>query len=130
VVCRNPLLAQERARKRTELLGATERELDTIVQATLRTQRALKGADQIGLRVGKVLGRFTMAKHFTIEIDEERFAYTRDEVKIAAEAALNGFYVIRTSVSSDTLRAEEALRAHKTGCPWWSEPFAASRRWT
>lgn len=113
VVCRNPLLAQERARKRTELLAATERELDKIVQATLRTQRALQGADQIGLRVGKVLGRFKMAKHFTIEIGEERFAYTRDEAKIAAEAALDGFYVIRTSVSSETLSAEEAVRAYK-----------------
>jgi len=113
VVCRNPLLAQERARKRTELLAATERELDKIVQATLRTQRALKGADQIGLRVGKVLGRFKMAKHFTIEIDEQLFAYTRDEAKIAAEAALDGFYVIRTSVSSETLSAEEAVRAYK-----------------
>lgn len=113
VVCRNPLLAQERARKRTELLAATERELDKIVQATLRTQRALKGADQIGLRVGKVLGRFKMAKHFTIEIDEQRFAYTRDEAKIAAEAALDGFYVVRTSVSSETLSAEEAVRAYK-----------------
>ncbi|MFU8856075.1 MAG: IS1634 family transposase [Deferrisomatales bacterium] len=113
VVCRNPLLAQERARKRTELLAATERELDKIVQATLRTQRALKGADQIGLRVGKVLGRFKMAKHFTIEIGEERFAYTRDAAKIAAEAALDGFYVIRTSVASDTVSAEEAVRAYK-----------------
>lgn len=113
VVCRNPLLAQERARKRSELLAATERELDTIVQATRRNQRALKGADQIGLRVGKVLGRFKMAKHFTLEIDEERFAYARDEAHIAAEAALDGFYVIRTSVASETLSAEDAVRAYK-----------------
>jgi len=113
IVCRNPLLAHERARKRRELLEATERELDKIVQATVRTRRALKGADQIGLRVGKVLNRFKMAKHFTIEIGEESFCYARDEAKIAAEAALDGIYVIRTSVSSDTLSAEDTVRAYK-----------------
>jgi hypothetical protein len=113
IVCRNPLLAHERARKRRELLEATERELDKIVQATVRTRRALKGADQIGLRVGKVLNRFKMAKHFTLEIGEESFCYARDEAKIAAEAALDGIYVIRTSVSSDTLSAEDTVRAYK-----------------
>ena len=113
IVCRNPLLAQERARKRIDLLEATERELDKIVQATRRAKRPLRGADQIGLRVGKVLGRFKMAKHFTLEIGEQSFAYARDEAGIAAEAALDGFYVIRTSVSSDTLSAEGAVRAYK-----------------
>ena len=113
IVCRNPLLAQERARKRTELLAATERALDKVVQATVRDRRALKGADQIGLRVGKVLGRFKMAKHFTLDMGEERFSYARDAAGIAAEAALDGFYVIRTSVCADTLSAEDAVRAYK-----------------
>jgi hypothetical protein len=113
IVCRNPLLAHERARKRTELLEATERELDKIVKATLRTRRPLKGADKIGLRIGKVLGRFKMGKHFTLEIGEDRFSYARDETGIAAEAALDGFYVIRTNVDSDTLSTEGAVRAYK-----------------
>ena len=113
IVCRNPLLAQQRARKRTELLAATERELDKIVQATRRAKRPLRGADQIGLRVGKVLGRFKMAKHFTLEISEQGFAYAREEAGIAAEAALDGFYVIRTSVAAETLSAEDTVRAYK-----------------
>jgi hypothetical protein len=113
IVCRNPLLAQERARKRTELLAATERELDKVVQATQRAKRALKGADQIGLRVGKVLGRFKMAKHFTLAIGQETFSYAREQAGIAAEAALDGFYVIRTSVGADTLSAEDTVRAYK-----------------
>lgn len=113
IVCRNPLLAQERARKRSELLEATERELDKIVQATVRARRPLRGAEQIGLRVGKVLGRFKVAKHFTIEIGEETFCYARDEAKLAAEAALDGFYVIRTSVSSATLSAADTVGTYK-----------------
>lgn len=113
IVCRNPLLAEERTRKRQELLQATERELDKVVAATTREKRRLKGKDKIGLRVGRIVNRFKVAKHFILEIGEEIFAYRRDEQNIAKEAALDGLYVIRTSVSSEILRAESTVRAYK-----------------
>lgn len=113
IVCRNPLLADERARKRGELLAATEAELDKVVAATRRKRGPLRGKDQIGLRVGKVLGRFKMAKHFRIEIAEESFGYERDETKIAAEAALDGIYVVRTNVGAERLSADQAVCTYK-----------------
>jgi hypothetical protein len=113
IVCRNPLMAGQRARKRRELLEATERELDKIVAATTRSKRPLRGKDKIGLRVGKVLGRFKMAKHFALDIREDGFSYGRNADTIAAEAALDGIYVLRTSVSSETLTAEDTVRAYK-----------------
>jgi hypothetical protein len=113
IVCRNPLLADERARKRQELLAATEKELDKIVAATLRPKRALRGKDKIGLRVGKVLNRFKMAKHFVLEIEETRFSYQRNETKIADEAALDGIYVIRTSVETPAFLPDAVVRAYK-----------------
>jgi hypothetical protein len=113
VVCRNPLLAEERARKREALLQATERELDAIVAATRRTKRRLRGKAQIGLRVGKVLGRFKMAKHFRLVIEEEGFRYERDAEHIAQEAALDGIYVLRTSVPAEELGTEDTVRAYK-----------------
>ena len=113
IVCRNPLLASERARKREDLLRATEKELDRVVAATSRTKNALRGKDRIGLRAGKVLGRFKMGKHFKLEITEERFAYQRNELTIAREAVLDGVYVIRTSLSADTMGADDAVRSYK-----------------
>jgi transposase len=113
VVCRNPLLAEERARKRSELLEATERELDKIVQAVRREKRRLKGKDKIALRVGKVINRFKVGKHFDISIGEESFSYSRKEDNIAREEALDGIYVIRTSLSSDKLSSEAAVTAYK-----------------
>jgi transposase len=113
VVCRNPFLAQERTRKREDLLKATERELDKVVEATQRSKRALRGKDQIGLRVGKVLGRFKVAKHFEIEIRDDGFSYHRNEERIAEEAALDGVYVIRTTVGSGQLTAEAVVEAYK-----------------
>ena len=113
VVCRNPLLAQERSRKREALLCSTEKELEKIAQATQREKRRLKGKDKIGVRVGKVINRFKMAKHFNLEIIEESFSYQRNEEKINKEAALDGLYVIRTSVSSECLDAESTVRAYK-----------------
>jgi len=100
VVCRNPLLGAERARKREELLQATEQELEKIRQATRRPKRRLKGKDRIGVRTGRVLHRFKMGKHFQLEITEDNFSYRRKEEAIAAEAALDGLYVIRTSASA------------------------------
>lgn len=113
IACMNPWLAQERARKREELLQATERELEKIAAATRREKRALRGSDQIGLRVGKVRGRFKMAKHFEIAITDTSFTYTRKDEAIAAEARLDGIYVLRTSVPEGVLGAEDTVRAYK-----------------
>lgn len=113
VVCKNPLLATERGRKRGELLAATERPLAAITAAVNRAKRPLRGQAPIALRVGKVLGRFKMAKHFTLTITDDGFRYQRDEAAIAAEAALDGIYVVRTSVGAERLTAEEAVRSYK-----------------
>ena len=106
-------MAARRAHKRQALLEATERELNQIVAATERSRRPLKGAAAIGLRVGKILNRFKMAKHFRLDIREAGFSYVRDEVKIAEEAALDGIYVVRTSVQKAALDTQEAVRAYK-----------------
>lgn len=113
IACRNPLLAAERARKREDLLQATERELEKVAAATRREKRALRGKAEIGLRVGKVLGRFKMAKHFEMTISNTAFTYGRKQEAIEAEAALDGFYVLRTSVPKEVLGAEDTVRAYK-----------------
>jgi len=113
IVCNNPLLGEERRRKRQELLAATERELEKIAQATRRPKRRLKGQDKIALRVGKALNRFKMAKHFTLEITESSFTYQREESAIAAEAALDGLYVVRTSVAESLLGEAPTVQAYK-----------------
>lgn len=113
MVCKNPLLTEQRRRKREELLAATERQLSKIVMATARLRNRLKGQDKIGLRVGKVLGRFKMEKHFRIEIADTSFAYERDQANISQEAALDGIYVIRTSVSAEALGSEDTVRSYK-----------------
>lgn len=113
VACRNPLLAEERARKREELLQATEKELDKIGAATRREKRPLRGRDKIGLRVGKVLGRFKVAKHFHLTITDSEFAYARDAERIAQEAQVDGVYIIRTRVDEATLDAEKVVGSYK-----------------
>ncbi len=113
IVCRNPFLAEERAAKREELLQATQRDLDTIVAATRRKTRALKGQAAIALRVGKVLNRHRMAKHFVLEITDTAFSYARKEDAIREEAALDGLYVLRTPVPADILTAEQTVGAYK-----------------
>jgi len=113
IVCRNPLLAEERKRKREDLLQATEKELEKVATATRRVKHPLRGQDRIGLRVGRVLGRFKMGKHFKLDITDERFAYERDQVGIAEEAALDGIYVIRTSVTTQTLSPEDTVVSYK-----------------
>ncbi len=114
IVCRNPLLADERARKRSELLACTQQKLDPIVAATLRTKNPLRGKDKIALRVGKVLGKYKVGKHFLLDIGDGHFRYRRDEVKIAEEAAMDGFYCIRTSVPKQTMSSDSAVRAYKS----------------
>jgi hypothetical protein len=113
IACFNPLLAAERARKREDLLQATERELEKVAAATRREKRALRGKDQIGLRVGKVLGQFKMAKHFEITITDTVFTYRRKQKAIEVEAALDGIYVLRTSVPKEKLGAEDTVRVYK-----------------
>jgi hypothetical protein len=111
VCCRNPALAAERARKRTELLAATQVELDKVRR--LVEAGKLAGAAKIGVRVGKVLGKFKVAKHFTLDISDTTFGYARRQAQIDAEAALDGIYVIRTSVGTDRLDAAGVVQAYK-----------------
>ena len=103
IACYNPFLAADRARKRGELLAATEAELAKIDAATRRARRPLRGQDAIALAVGKVINAKKVAKHFIVQITDDGLAWRRDEDKIAAEAALDGIYVIRTSLPPDAL---------------------------
>jgi len=112
VACRNPALADERARKRQALLAATETALDKIAAAVAAGR--LADAGRIGVRVGKVIGRYKMAKHFHLDIAAGRFTYHRNTAAIDAEAALDGIYVLRTSVSADRLDAAAVVRIYKS----------------
>ena len=113
MVCRNPQLAQERSRKREALLQATEKLLAPIAKATRREKGPLKGEDKIALRVGKVIGKYKMAKHFALDIKDQSFGYRRDAESIAREAALDGLYVVRTSLPASELDAQGTVRAYK-----------------
>ncbi|HWE65671.1 MAG TPA: IS1634 family transposase [Acidimicrobiales bacterium] len=114
VACRNPALALERARKRDELLAATEADLQPIAAACGRDRRPLRGADNIGLRVGKIVNRHKMAKHFELTIDDTSFAFARKADHIAAEASLDGIYVVRASAPHTAgLEAAEVVTAYK-----------------
>ncbi len=113
VCCRNPALAQERTRKRADLLAATETELDKIAAATRRANRPLRGRDKIALRVGRVINHYKMAKHFTIDITEDSFTFTRNTERIAAEATLDGIYVLRTSLPEPTLADTDVVARYK-----------------
>ena len=113
VVCRNPMLAEERARKRVELLAATEAELAAIAQATARPRNRLRGQDKIGLRVGRVIERYRMAKHFELNITDTSLTFSRKQAQIDAEAALDGLYVLRTNVAADQLSDIQTVLAYK-----------------
>ena len=113
IACLNPLLREERAHKREALLCATEQELNKIVAATRRPRRPLRGEGAIGQRVGRVLGRFKMAKHFETTITKTTFDYARKTPAIAQEARLDGIYVIRTSVPEPELDAGATVSAYK-----------------
>ena len=113
IACRNPLIAEKNAQVREELLLATEKELDKIKTATTREKRALKGADKIGVRAGKVLNKFKVGKLFEIEITNSHFAYRRKSEAIEREKILDGVYIIRTSVESDKMDAPTTVRAYK-----------------
>jgi hypothetical protein len=111
ICCHNPVLAAERARKRADLLAATGADLATIRKSVMAGR--LTDPDKIGIRVGKVIGKHKVAKHFITDIGPGRFSYRQDEKKIAAEAALDGIYVIRTSVDGGILDAAGAVTAYK-----------------
>ena len=113
MVCRNPLLAEQRARKREDLLQATEGLLDTIVAATRRGKRRLRGKDRIALRAGRVIDKYKMAKHFDLTLTDDSFTYRRKTESISAEAALDGLYVVRTSLTETDLSAADTVRAYK-----------------
>jgi transposase len=113
IACRNPLLADDRARKRKELLAATEKELVKIQTATQRPKRPFRGKDRIALRVGKVLGRYKMAKHFRCQFEENQFRFERIQASIERESELDGVYVIRTNVAAAQASSEEAVRYYK-----------------
>jgi transposase len=114
VVCRNPYLADKRARKRVELLQATESKLDAIVKATQRKKNPLKGADKIGVRVGQVIDKYKMRKHFDLTITEDSFSYARREEQIVAESSLDGLYVVRTSVKPEIMDSNTVVSTYKS----------------
>src|SRR6202521_2425494 len=108
IVCRNPLLAEERSRKREALLQATEEELMKIAEATTRVRNRLKGTEAIALRVGRIIDHFRMAKHFELSITDSSFSWGRRTAQITQGAALDGLYVVRTSLPAAALSAEAA----------------------
>jgi hypothetical protein len=112
VACRNPALATERARRRLALLDATDTELAKIVAAVAAGR--LADAGKIGIRVGKVVGRYKMAKHYTLDITDDRFAFTRDQDHISAEAALDGIYVIRTTIGHQQMDPAKVVATYKS----------------
>jgi transposase len=113
IACRNPLLAAERTRKRSELLAITEKQLNKVVAATQRARRSLRGKDAIAMAAGKALGRYKMGKHFHLQIDEDRFWVRRNQDSIDQETALDGIYVVRTNVPASQLSSEKVVQAYK-----------------
>lgn len=114
MACHNPLLAHDRERKRKELIACTARELDKIVLATKRANRPLRGEEKIGIRVGKVINRFKVGKYFQLEITDDSFAYEPDPDRIGHDCALDGIYIIRTSVPAQDLSPQDTVRAYKS----------------
>jgi len=111
VVCRNPLMAERRGRKREALVRATITELEKV--KGMVTRGRLKDKDKIGLRVGRVVNKYKVAKHFQLSIEEGGFTYRVLDEKVAAEAAVDGLYVIRISLSEEQASAEDAVRYYK-----------------
>jgi transposase len=114
IACYNPLLAEERARKRPDLLAATEKQLEKIAAATKRSKRPLRGKQNIGVRAGKILNRYKMGKHFQLRIEEDSFHYERKTANIEREQNLDGIYVIRTSVKQEALTSRQVVASYKS----------------
>jgi hypothetical protein len=113
VACKNPFLEAERARKRESLLAATEADLEKIAEACARARAPLRGTDKIAVRADRVLSRRKVARHFTVDIGEEHLRYARNQDSIAAEAKLDGIYVLRTSVTAGDLHSSEVVSSYK-----------------
>jgi hypothetical protein len=113
VACKNPFLEAERARKRESLLAATEADLEKIAAACARARRPLRGKDTIAVRVDRVLNRRKVAKHLQIDIGDDHVSHVRNEDSIAAEAKLDGIYVVHTSVASGDLDSGEVVSSYK-----------------
>ena len=113
VACKNPFLAEERARKREDLMGATESALQKIADAVFRERRPLVGKDKIALRVGREINRFKVAKHFVVEIDDTAIRFRRTQERIDEEARLDGIYVVRTSLSEGVISATDTVERYK-----------------
>ena len=114
LACFNPLLAEERARKRPDLLAATEKQMEKIAAATQRPKRPLRGKQNIGLRAGKILNHYKMGKHFQLRIEEDSFHYERKTANIEREKNLDGIYVIRTSVKKEALSSQQVVASYKS----------------
>jgi transposase len=111
VACRNPELGKLRAHKRASLLDATESEILKVVRMVEAGR--LKGKDRIGVRVGKVINKYKVSKHFALDIDNNHLSFSRREDLIQAEAALDGIYVVRTSLNTERASAEDTVRSYK-----------------
>jgi len=114
IVCRNPDLAAARRHKREDLLRATERDLAAIQHAVRRAKKPLRGRAPIALKVGAVIGKHKMAKHFALTITDTDLGFARKQDQIDAEARLDGIYVVRTSLPTDTLDDTASVRAYKS----------------
>ena len=114
LVCLNPRLRDERARKREDLLQATEQILEGIAARVRRKKSPLRGVDKISRQVGREANRRKVEKHFEIEVQEDALRWSRREEKIAAEARLDGIYIVRTSLPAEKLGADDAVRAYKS----------------
>jgi transposase len=114
VVCRNPDLAAQRCRKRAELLAATESDLTRIQAAVARRRDPLRGTAEIALAVGAVINRHKMAKHFALDISDTSFRFARKDTEIAAEAATDGIYVVRTSLPVASFDDATTVRSYKS----------------
>jgi hypothetical protein len=114
IVCRNRALAGERTRKRADLLAATERDLKALADRVQRQRAPLRGADRIGLAVGAVINRYKMAKHFETQITDDSFAYPRKHAQIAAEAARDGIYIIRTNLAAEAMDDARVVSSYKS----------------
>jgi transposase len=114
IVCRNPDLAAQRTRKRQQLLAATERDLARIQAAVARKRKPLRGAAQIALAVGAVIEQHKMRKHFDLAITDTSFSFARKTADIAAEAATDGIYIVRTSLTADVLDDAATVRSYKS----------------
>ena len=114
IACFNPLLADERGRKRQELLQATEKDLARLAREVRRRTKQPLGKADIGLKAGRILGRYKMGKHFQLTIEDGRFDWARREQAIARECALDGIYIVRTSQPESQLSAADAVRKYKS----------------